>query len=77
MNFSLIFSKPVCFRPTGFVIRADPVLVSVFIYMFSFICLLYSCKSVLKIRNDIIDMLCADGQTDGILMYPLVFQFLI
>ena len=38
--------------------------------------LFQSCKSTLQILDDIVDMLCTDGQTDGVWLDTLICQFL-
>ena len=34
----------------------------------------YSCKAVFEVCDDVVDMLCADGKTDGILMDSRGFE---
>lgn len=36
----------------------------------------YSCKAVFEVCDDVVDMLCADGKTDGILMDSRGFELL-
>ena len=42
-----------------------------------FLCRLYSRKAVIQIGDDVVDMLCADGEADGVLVYSCRFKLLL
>ena len=44
--------------------------------LYSYYFLFQCCKAIFQIRDDVIDMLGTDGQTDGALLDALIQQFL-